>query len=86
MESNKIENEIGNKVKSIKQMQGIRRQTRKPCNFKKPKFKRTQGSDLEEEPQMSIAHPGSRPAFAEKGNVARLRTTLPSALCLSTTV
>lgn len=49
-------------------MQGIRRQTRKPCNFKKPKFKRAQGSNLEEEPQMLITHPGSRPAFAEKGN------------------
>lgn len=86
MESNKIENETGNKVKAPSRMQGIRRQTRKPCNFKKPKFKRAQGSDLEEEPQLLITHAGSRPAFAEKGNVARLRATPPSALCLSTTV
>lgn len=72
--------------KSIKQMQGIRRQTRKPCNFKRPKFKRAQGSNSEEEPQMLITHPGSRQAFAEAGNMARLRATAPSALCLSTTV
>lgn len=56
-------------------MQGVRRQTRKPSNFKRPKLKRAQGSNLEEEPQMLITHPGSRPAFAEPGNVARLRAT-----------
>lgn len=44
------------------------------------------GSDLGEEPQQLDAHPGSRPAFAEKGDLAGLGAKAPAALCLSTTV
>ena len=87
MDSNKTENEIRNKVKMPSRLQEMRQSGQENhATFENPSSKEPGASDLGEEPQQSVAHHGSRPAFTEKGDLASPRATAPAALCLFTTV